>query len=67
MYEVTLDFHDDALTSTKEFDNFTDLSLYLERVPSMTGFQLTDSVDIKVRVVDVHRKANPSLIPFLHN
>jgi len=65
MYEVTLDFHDEAIKSTRKFDSFTDLSLYLERVPSMLGFQLTDSVDIQVRV---HNPAKRQvLIPYLHN
>lgn len=50
MYEIKINFHDDNLPSEKQFENLNDLALYLERVPSMIGFVLTESATIDIRV-----------------
>ena len=49
MYEVTIDFGDNALQSTKRCENLTELGLYLERVPSMLGFEINGQASVSIR------------------
>lgn len=49
MYEVEIDFDDDASRAPKHLENLTDLSLYLERVPSMAGFEANGVATVKIR------------------
>lgn len=48
-YEVTVDFHDNAVHAPKVCANLTELALYLERVPSMIGFEIHGSATVSVR------------------
>lgn len=61
MYEVKLDFHDNAVSGPVAFDNLTDLALYLERVPSMIGFEINKAVTIDVKLYATARTSYPSL------
>jgi hypothetical protein len=49
MYEVTIDFGDHALQSTKLCENLTELGLYLERVPSLIGFEINGQASVSIR------------------
>jgi len=62
-YEVTLDFGDNAVQAPHICRSLTDLGLYLERVPSMLGFQINGAVTVRIKN---HARRNP-LIPYLEN
>lgn len=62
MYEVTVDFHDRTIPVSKRFDTLTDLALYLERIPSMIGFEINRELSVRVRTVN-YAKTHPTL-PF---
>lgn len=47
-YEVLIDFGDDALKVPHICRSESDLGLYLERVPSMFGFQATGTATVKI-------------------
>lgn len=51
MYDISLDFHDNALPHTRRVQDGTELALYLERVPSMVGLGITGAVTINVEAV----------------
>jgi hypothetical protein len=51
VYKVKLDFHDNAVSGEVQFSNMTDLALYLERVPSMIGFEINKAVTIDIQLV----------------
>jgi len=57
-YEVTLDFGDDALKVPHICRSLSDLGLYLERVPSMFGFQATGQVNVKITTKNTRCKTN---------
>lgn len=38
MFKVTIDFGDDSVMRPRTFESFSELTSYLERVPSMLGF-----------------------------
>lgn len=60
-YEVTIDFGDDALQVPHICKNLTDLGLYLERVPSMLGFEATGQANVKInRVYSRNNKETPT-------
>jgi hypothetical protein len=49
MYEVTVDFHDDAVNAPpKRFESLTDMALYLERIPSMMGFEIHGKATVHI-------------------
>lgn len=48
-YEVTIDFHDNAVQAPKTFTSLTDLGLYLERIPSMIGFEIGREATVKIQ------------------
>lgn len=62
-FDVILDFHDRAVVAPHRCKNLTDLALYLERVPSMIGFELQQSVDISVRAVPLTQHQQLHLLP----
>lgn len=57
-YEVTIDFGDDALQVPHICRNLTELGLYLERVPSMLGFEATGQANVKIATKYTRRKTN---------
>jgi hypothetical protein len=55
MFKVRLDFHDNAIQMPREFESYTDLTAYLEGIPSMIGFQMNGIVEIKIENNEVDR------------
>lgn len=49
-YEVTVDFGDNAVQAPHICKNLSDLGLYLERVPSMIGFELNGSATVRIAI-----------------
>lgn len=60
MFEVTLDFGDNAVQPVKRCENFTALAQYLERVPNTFGFHANQKVTVEIKTV-------PSDQPVLFN
>jgi hypothetical protein len=57
-YEVTIDFGDDAIKVPHICKNLTDLGLYLERIPSMFGFEATGMANVKIATKSTRRKTH---------
>lgn len=49
MYEVTIDFGDNAVKEPKRFDSETEMALYLEKIPSMFGFSCTREATVNIK------------------
>ncbi len=48
-YEVHVDFGDNAVSHPpKRCANLTELALYLERIPSMVGFEINRGATVKI-------------------
>lgn len=62
-YEVTIDFGDNAVQAPHICRSLSDLGLYLERVPSLLGFELNGTATIRIKH---HARLSP-LIPYLEN
>lgn len=50
-YEVSVDFGDGAIQAPHICKNLTDLGLYLERIPSMMGFELNGKADVTIKQI----------------
>lgn len=48
-YEVTVDFGDDAVQVPHICRSLSELGLYLERIPSMIGFELNREAAVKIK------------------
>lgn len=57
-FEVTVNFHDSTSPRKRRFTNYSDLALYLERVPNMLGFIGNQKATIEIETVQI---AGPSL------
>ena len=49
MFEVTIDFDDDAVLAKQVFQTREDLSLFLAKVPSFLGFVINGVVNIVIK------------------
>lgn len=57
-YEVTVDFGDNAVQAPHICRSQTDLGLYLERVPSMLGFEANGVANVKIVARTIQRKTH---------
>lgn len=64
MYEVTVDFGDNAVQAPKQLETVADLGLYLERIPGMMGFEINRQVTVKIETKWSRKNLRP-LIPAL--
>lgn len=51
MFEVAVDFHDSVSPRKRRFETYSELALYLERVPNTLGFLANNKVTIEVQAV----------------
>lgn len=56
-FEVTVNFHDSTSPRARRFTNYTDLALYLERVPNMLGFLANNKATITVEMIAIGGQA----------
>lgn len=51
MFEVSVDFHDSASPRRHRFESYSDLALFLERVPNTLGFLANNKATIEVAAI----------------
>lgn len=62
-YQVHLNFYDGTSGRTKTFSTLTELGLYLERIPSMPGFE--NGKEVTVNIEQIHsRRITQAALPF---
>lgn len=58
-YEVSVDFGDNAVTTPpKRLKGLAELGLYLERIPSMVGYEINGKATVKIKTL---YKENPHI------
>jgi len=51
MFKVEIDFGDDTVQIPRIIESYSDLALYLERVPNMLGFRNNEKTQITITVI----------------
>lgn len=48
MYDIQIDFGDNAIHGSKQVENLSDLASYLETIPAMMGFELMGEATVRI-------------------
>lgn len=51
MYEVRVDFGDNAIQEPKQIGTLRDLCGYIERIPHMLGFEMNKQATVSIKMI----------------